>query len=58
MGYSIIADFGSGSTTRIQNAENAESELDSWYTLNGVKLDGKPTQKGVFIHNGTKVVIK
>ena len=58
MGYSIIADFGSGSTTRIQNAVDAESELDSWYTLNGVKLDSKPTQKGVFIHNGTKVVIK
>ena len=58
MGFNVIADFGSGSTTRIQNAENAESELDSWYTLNGVKLDGKPTQKGVFIHNGTKVVIK
>lgn len=56
MGISI--DFGNGETTRIQSIENTGSELDSWYTLNGVKLDGKPTQKGVFIHNGTKVVIK
>ena len=58
MGLNIITDLGDGSTTRIQNAVDAESELDSWYTLNGVKLDSKPTQKGVFIHNGTKVVIK
>lgn len=56
MGISI--DFGNGETTRIQSIENTGLELDSWYTLNGVKLDGKPTQKGVFIHNGTKVVIK
>ena len=58
MGLNITTDLGDGSTTRIQGLEKAGSELDSWYTLNGVKLDGKPTQKGVFIHNGTKVVIK
>ena len=58
MGLNITTDLGDGSTTRIQGLEKAGSELDSWYTLNGVKLDGKPTQKGVFIHNGKKVVIK
>ncbi len=29
-----------------------------WYTLTGVKLDGAPTEKGVYIVNGRKVVIK
>ena len=29
-----------------------------WYTLNGVKLQGAPTEKGIYINNGKKVVIK
>jgi hypothetical protein len=29
-----------------------------WYTLSGTRLSTKPTQKGVYIHNGKKVVIK
>ena len=58
MGFNIIADFGDGSTTRIQNIESTGSAADSWYTLNGVKLNGKPTQKGVFIHNGKKEIVK
>lgn len=31
---------------------------DGWYTLNGVKLQSAPTQKGVYIQNGKKVIIK
>ena len=31
---------------------------DSWYTVDGRKLQGKPTTKGVYILNGRKVVIK
>ena len=30
----------------------------AWYTLDGRKLQGQPTLKGVYIHNGNKVVIK
>ena len=30
----------------------------AWYTVNGVKLSGKPTQKGIYVNNGKKVVIK
>lgn len=29
-----------------------------WYSLDGVKLDKAPTRKGLYIHNGKKVVIK
>ena len=30
----------------------------AWYTLDGRKLDGKPTKSGVYIREGKKVVIK
>jgi hypothetical protein len=31
---------------------------DGWYTVAGVKLNGKPSQNGVYIFNGKKQVIK
>ena len=31
---------------------------DRWYTLDGRRLSGKPTKKGLYINNGNKVVIK
>ncbi len=31
---------------------------ETWYTLGGLKLGAKPTQKGVYILNGNKVVVK
>lgn len=30
----------------------------SWYTLSGMKLNGKPSRAGVYIHGGKKVVLK
>ena len=30
----------------------------TWYDMNGRKLDGKPTKKGLYIYNGKKTVIK
>ena len=37
---------------------NAEMRNDAWYTLDGRKLQGKPTKKGMYIVGGRKVVIK
>ena len=31
---------------------------EGYYTLDGRKLSGKPTQRGIYIVNGKKVVIK
>jgi hypothetical protein len=31
---------------------------DSWFTLDGRRLNGKPTTKGLYIINGKKVIIK
>ena len=49
-----------GGTTSISAAEfnrNAVS-AEGWYTINGMKLEGMPTEKGIYIQNGKKVVIK
>lgn len=47
----------SGDTTGISNLE-ADSSTDSYYTLNGIKLNGKPSAKGLYIKNGKKYVVK
>ena len=31
---------------------------DGWYTLDGRRLSGPPTQQGIYIHNGRKEVVK
>ncbi len=46
-------------TTGIITMSDVRSKMsDVWYTLDGRKLDGKPTKKGLYIHNGNKLVIK
>ena len=45
---------GISSTTNYTNYTND----NAWYTLDGRKLDGKPTTKGLYINNGKKTVIK
>lgn len=47
-------------TTAIIAPKNDKGEMttDKWYTIDGRMLQGIPTQKGVYILNGTKVVIK
>lgn len=58
---SIELNFGED-TTGLEELKNGRMEewktSDSWYTLDGKKLQGQPTKKGVFIVNGRKVVIK
>ena len=52
-------DFGEGDMTGvIEVKEVREVKDDSWYTLDGRKLDGKPSRAGVYINNGNKVVVK
>ena len=46
--------------TGIVSIDNSQSTIDNdvWFTLNGVRLNGKPTLPGIYIVNGLKVVIK
>lgn len=45
-------------TSLPQPLQKEGSQADAWYTLDGRKLNGKPTTKGLYIHNGKKVIIK
>ena len=49
-----------GSVTAISTitAEGVAVEADGWYTVNGMKLEGAPTEKGIYIRNGKKFVVK
>ena len=67
----FVLNFGSDDTTGIVEV-NADADLKSashesgisnslqraWYDLQGRRLTGKPTAKGLYINNGKKVVIK
>ena len=46
--------------TAIDNVQwsMVNGQSDSWYTIDGRKLNGKPTKKGLYIYNGKKVAIK
>ena len=44
--------------TSIDTLNMEVGDNDAWYTINGQKLNGKPTVKGIYIHNGVKVGIK
>ena len=50
----------SGETTAIGTLDTTTGEIsfDGWYTLDGVRLSGKPSTKGIYINNGKKIVIK
>ena len=48
--------FG-GDATSIHNAQFTIHN-DEWYDLNGRKLNGMPTKKGIYVKNGKKVVVK
>ena len=53
--YIFMLDNGS---TAITDVKTVKEETTSWLTLDGRRLNKTPTQKGIYIHNGKKVVIK
>jgi hypothetical protein len=51
--------FAAEDITGIENLNmNVSERNDTWYTLDGRKLDKKPTTRGIYINRGNKVVIK
>ena len=56
----IFVEDENGTVTEIEtiNADGVAVAKDGWFTLNGVKLQAAPVEKGVYINNGKKVVIK
>ena len=54
-----IGGYGSEYTV-IQETETmtGQREDGAWYTLQGVRLNDKPTQRGLYLHNGKKIMVK
>ena len=51
--------FEDGEATGIKTTNSTNyTNSDAWYTLDGRKLEGKPSAKGVYIHNRHKVMVK
>lgn len=50
----------SGISTGNLQVINDKSQVtsDEWNTIDGRKIGGKPTKRGVYIHNGKKVVVR
>ena len=52
----------SGETTAIGTLDTKTGKMtfdsEAWYTLDGIRLSGKPSTKGIYINNGRKIVIK
>jgi hypothetical protein len=50
--------------TDVETIDNGQLTIDNyagadvWYTINGVKLSGKPTAPGMYINSGKKIIIK
>ena len=51
-----------GETTAIGEIDTKTGKMtfdsEAWYTLDGVRLSGKPSTNGIYINNGKKVAIK
>lgn len=56
----FVEDDEEGETTSIKLVDTEKVKIadDSYYTLQGAKLNGRPTQRGIYIHNGRKVIVK
>ena len=55
----IFMEDADGSVTAISAVKTDKVNVaEGWYTVGGMKLNAEPTQKGVYINNGKKVVIK
>ena len=52
--------FGDGEPTAINEIVNGKPSngKSAWYSLDGRRLNGKPTGRGFYINNGKKVIIK
>ena len=49
---------GGNGTTGIDAIENVTIDNEGWYDLQGRKLQSAPNRKGIYIHNGKKVVVR
>lgn len=55
----LINDVTASYTTAVGAITTQTEKTDNrWYNINGQVLNGKPTQKGIYINNGKKYIVK
>jgi hypothetical protein len=59
-GTNIAMNFEENQSSGISEKVSVKSEksAEGWHTVDGRRLNGTPTQKGVYIKNGKKIIIK
>ncbi|MBO4905822.1 MAG: hypothetical protein J5486_02150 [Bacteroidaceae bacterium] len=55
--HAFYFNFGDEIATGIASSATANTS-DTWYDLNGRRLSGRPSKKGVYVSEGRKVVLK
>ena len=58
-GYELANTYKSFTVTKATGIDTVTTDTadDTWYTLDGKKLNAKPTRKGVYVHRGKKIVM-
>ena len=55
----LIQEWGDAASIVDASLNNKEKILNNkWYTLDGRQLEGYPQQRGIYVHDGRKVVVK
>ena len=54
----VTADMPTTGITAAPTIDKAASTDNAWYTLDGMKMNQKPQQTGIYIHQGKKIVIR
>ena len=55
----LALQFSDTESTGIETMDaDAVGISTTWYTLQGARLEGKPTKQGIYLHQGRKVVVK
>ena len=47
-----------GGFSGIETVRSTSQQDGIWYTLDGRRLNGKPAARGLYIHNGKKIIVK
>ena len=54
----VTADMPTTGITAVPTIDKETSTNNAWYTLDGMKMNQKPQQAGIYIHQGKKIVIR
>lgn len=57
IGIRLVAKDGTDTAIGTINTTTGEIIIDTWYNMGGQRLNGAPTEPGLYIHNGKKVLI-